>query len=292
MKKIAIVTSERWYRKSREDLHLERALLATGMEPEIVCWTDKRCWHDYDLIILRSIWDYHLHHSAFCTWLYRLQSAGVNLANGATRILQNIHKDQQIALLTDCPVPVVPTQICHNTKETLTASHKLNSPQIVIKPCVSASGFNTFCVDMNRLQAEQELLTAVRHILDKGCPVIVQPFIPAIRSGEISLVYMNGIYSHSVRRFPGVLTERQRSMPVMSVSSTVMKAAGQIISYIHGEDLLYVRVDLIESGSQIFIMELEMGEPDLYLSLDYGEYNPTAAFIKAIQYAAGGNRCI
>ena len=273
MKKIALVTSRRWYRRVYEDLYLEKQLLTAGFSPTIVCWTDQITWESYDLVIIRSTWDYHLYYADFCRWLDDMKQRKVNIANGVEYIRRNIDKTSQLLDFLDIQVSTIPFRVGSKVSQAIADAKELTQ-KVVVKPSISASGYNTYLIDRANKEWESTLATAVEQIILGAKEYILQPYMSAISEGEISLVYFNGTFSHGVRRFPGILTHKQPAIPCCSISESFLNAGRIIMNTFKNDRLLYSRVDLIEQNGEIFIMEVELAEPDLYLSLEYCEDEP------------------
>ena len=98
---------------------------------------------------------------------------------------------------------------------------------------------------------------------------LLQEFVPAIEdSGEISLVYFDGVFSHAVSKQakPGDFRVQQdfggSVAPI--VPSLVLLAFGdRVMTRVNGATL-YARVDLVETPRGPLLMELELIEPELY----------------------------
>ena len=54
---IALITSQKWYMRSRGDISLKETLLQAGIQTQICNWEDDLGWEDFDLLILVSPWD-------------------------------------------------------------------------------------------------------------------------------------------------------------------------------------------------------------------------------------------
>ena len=98
MKRVGIVSCDKWADKISEDLKLRDALNELDVESEIVSWQqplDK----NFDLLILRSVWGYQDDFNNFRRWLLTLDEKGVPLLNDINMILENIQKEKQFNLL-------------------------------------------------------------------------------------------------------------------------------------------------------------------------------------------------
>src|SRR5260221_7235113 len=66
-------------------------LTAAGVEASIVDWSASRDFAEFDLIVLRTCWDYHLRGAEFTEWLRRTAAVGPVLNNLET-VLWNRNK--------------------------------------------------------------------------------------------------------------------------------------------------------------------------------------------------------
>ena len=124
----------------------------------------------------------------------------------------------------------------------------------------------------------------VHQILESGLAVIAQPYINEIKNGEISLVYFNGRYSHAVLRYPGIIGQKKNAVPIKKVSDSILFLGEKVCNAVGADSLLYMRVDIVETKTMPLIMEIEITEPDLYLTLKYySPVNPVENFISEIQ---------
>ena len=104
---------------------------------------------------------------------------------------------------------------------------------------------------------------------------MTQPFMPAIRSeGEWSLIFFVGQFSHAVLKRPK--SGDFRSQPdydahlrALTPPPEALALAQSAIDFIGRDRLLYARVDMVRAEDGGFcLMELELIEPDLYLTYD------------------------
>src|SRR5687768_8849151 len=85
---------------------------AAGLTASVVLWTDPAIpWSEFDLVIIRSPWDYPERPDDFLAWLDRVASV-VPVLNSPELIRWNIDKTylRDIAAISD--VPLVPTTFC------------------------------------------------------------------------------------------------------------------------------------------------------------------------------------
>ncbi|GIV96359.1 MAG: hypothetical protein KatS3mg057_1016 [Herpetosiphonaceae bacterium] len=233
-----------------------------------VAWDDPGVmWSDYRAVIPRSCWDYHLRPAAFAEWLSRLEQHNVLLLNPAPIVRWNMHK-RYLHDLTRQGVPIPPT-VWLASGSTVNLERLLAESgwdEAVVKPCVSATAYQTWRVSRASAVEQQATLNAM---LQQG-DVLVQQFIPQVVStGEWSLIFFNNQYSHAVLKRAKVGDFRvqsdfggttARGEPTASLRA---QAAGILSSL--PEPLLYARIDGVEVDGAFVLMELELIEPALFL---------------------------
>lgn len=261
--KIVIISSDKWKNKCREDKFLMDCLISEGIECEIESWESGVKYNEGDLLILRSPWDYYEKHVEFRKWLCDLRDKHINIANGVSNILVNIDKQRQFLSLLDCEVPLIPFVITDTVDSAIDWYEGKGYQNVVIKPTISASGYGTYLV-----KSKEELCYKFCDIIKTNRNVIIQPFVESINQGEMSLIYIHGVFSHGVIRYPGVISEKKKAVFLTSIDEEWLEAGNKICRYISAEELLYVRIDLVRFEEQISIMEIELSEPDLYFTLD------------------------
>ena len=90
---VAFVTSEALRDLWSDDLGARAALEARGVSVTPTVWTDESIdWTAFDLVVLRSPWDWYQNGTAFRAWLEALEARGVKLENrGAARFLEKTY---------------------------------------------------------------------------------------------------------------------------------------------------------------------------------------------------------
>lgn len=143
----------------------------------------------------------------------------------------------------------------------------------IVKPEISATAFQTWLTSPIEASAQQ---SAFGELCERS-GVILQSFVSEVESeGELSLIFFNKSYSHSVLKqamrgdfrvqeaFGGMARE-------FTPRPAIIAEARKILALI-AEPLLYARVDVVERDGRLVLMELELIEP----SLSFREC-PTAA---------------
>jgi glutathione synthase/RimK-type ligase-like ATP-grasp enzyme len=251
-------------------------LAAAGVETEIVDWRLPGFdFSQFDLVVLRSCWDYHLHGAEFTEWL-RSAADQVRVLNDLDTVLWNQNKFY-LRELEQQGIEIAPT-IFAMGGEAVGASERLQIkswPEVVVKPAVSASAHKTWLMDGTALPPDAELAQQMG-----GGAFLIQKFIPEIQTqGEISFVYIDGVFSHAVLKRPAagdfrVQQEHGGSADPFHPSAALLDQANQIASAVtQVRDSLYCRIDAVVREDKLVLMELELIEPELFLELaeDGGE---------------------
>jgi glutathione synthase/RimK-type ligase-like ATP-grasp enzyme len=269
-KRVALVT----WRGLPEGAESERLLLphlvAAGAEPYIVDWRAANVnFSEFDLVVLRSCWDYHLRGAEFTEWLRRTASS-VPVLNDVKTVLWNRNKfylDELAAM----EIGIVPTLFVNGSDPIASSEwQEIRSwKKSVVKPAVSASAHKTWLFDREAVPGEAELKSKM-----EAQPFLIQQFIPEIETqGEISFIYIDGVYSHAVLKRPApgdfrVQQEHGGSAELFIPPRGLLKQADEIaasVSQVHKS--LYCRLDAVAKDNRLLLMELELIEPELFLGL-------------------------
>ena len=250
------------------------ALTDLGVDPSAQVWDDPRVdWPSYDLVVVRSTWDYTGRREEFLAWA----EAVPRLANPAPVLRWNTDK-RYLAELAAAGVPVVPT--------TFVAPGEAFAPpayEHVVKPTVSAGARDTV-----RFAAGQDSTAHARALLAAGRHVMVQPYQAAVdQAGETAVLLFDGAHSHAARKgpvlVPGLADPGQVSISGSTATAAQLDVARAALAGVPWtEPLLYARVDLVPGadGTPV-LMELELTEPSLFLSSSPGAVERFAAAVVA-----------
>lgn len=254
-----------------------------GIDVTLVPWREPAEWAAYDLVVVRSPWDYQRHTVAFLETLARIDTT-TRLENAFELMRWNLRKTY-LNDLAAAGIPVVPTLWSDGLGPGALVSffRDLGTEELVVKPAVGAAGEDTFRVREDAAPAMQaELLETFR---DR--PLMAQPFVGGVLDrGESSVVWMGGAVSHGVRKTPPAGEFRSQEehgghVEGIPVEGSLADAAARVARFL--EDLgrrlsagaaplppLYGRVDFLPGPDGWLLGELELVEPSLYLRLDEG----------------------
>jgi glutathione synthase/RimK-type ligase-like ATP-grasp enzyme len=274
MAKIAFLTMDSLQGFVAYDSLVRDILLQRGILVDEVSWRARNIdWNRYDMVVIRSPWDYQQAPDDFLAVLTTIEASRASLQNSLEIVRWNVQKTY-LRLLEDAGVTIVPTQWLNSPSITELRSlfESLGSEEIVVKPVVGANADNAFWL---RPDSPAELFRAAATVFQGGI-ALAQPFVHSVTSyGEVSLTFFNGEYSHSVLKTPKsgdfrVQEEHGGQIQSIEPSPELIEFARGSLSPVPGETL-YARADLVylEDGRPA-IMELELIEPSLYVSFDSG----------------------
>ena len=239
------------------------ALRAAGVSTDVVSWDEDRDWGAYELVVVRTPWDYFDRVTQFLEWAARVERE-TSLVNPADVLRWNSHKGY-LAEFTAKSVPTVPTRLVPGpSTDVADQIREVPWEEIVVKPAVDGGARHAW----RGLRDDPSLSRVAERLTDHG-DVVVQPFVPAIVDGERSLVFLGGRFSHAVRKVPKAGDYRsQRHLGGHEVDhepdSAELQVALAAMAAAPGR-LTYARVDLVEWEGAPVLMELEVIEPDLFL---------------------------
>ena len=244
---------------------LAAALAAAGVDARWLAWNDPAtaaAWGAYDLAVLRSTWDYHHHLAAFLAWAEAATRA-TTLLNPVAVVRANAHKGYLLALAAR-GVPVTPTALVAQTRPEPLARLAATRGwrDVVVKPAVSAGSHATYRVRADDPAAEGHLAAVLAH-----GDALVQPYLDAVESsGERALVWIDGAFTHAVRKSPRFSGDAERVTGPLPIADDERAVAARALAPL-AADLLYARVDLCrDAAGAPLVMELELVEPSLFLA--------------------------
>lgn len=271
-----------------DDAPLVAALTARGLEVESPVWNAGDVdWASYDLVVVRSTWDYTDHPRDFRWWAQRVGQSS-RLLNPPQALAWNIDKTYQRALEA-AGLPIVPTIWMDPERNFNARAIHTRFPafgEFVIKPTVSAGSRDTGRYDAGETPSRALAITHVKGLLNAGRHVMVQRYMKNVDTvGETALVYFDGKLSHTVRKGPllqgpyragesqgavneeGATSAHEPSEAELAVAQRVIEALPALVPGAEGGPLPYARVDLIpdDEGNPV-VLELELIEPSFFFA--------------------------
>ena len=256
---------------------VEAAVLARGgFAVEARPWNDIGDVPHFDVVLPLVAWGYQFDVAGWHALLDRLERERCAVLNPVPVLRWNSDK-RYLEELGDKGIATVPTRFVEALDEiALADARRTFGNELVVKPPVSASAYGT-----HRLGAGQAVPAGV-----SGRPMMIQPFLKSVmEEGEYSLIYFDGLFSHSIvkRARPGDYrvqphlggTEVPCDPPPGSrrLSEAALDAAP--------EQTAYARVDLIRlDDGELALIELELIEPSLWLEHAPDEGQSFAAAVR------------
>ena len=279
--KIAILTCEKLPELTLADQQLIPALAKYNIEANAVIWNDKNInWNDFDYLIFRNTWDYFEKEIEFNIWLDQIEKLGIKTLNPIEVIKQNIHKFY-LREMEKQGITILPTVFIDKT-DNLNLAERIPShwKKAVIKPAFSAGSYLTEVFersDIPKINKQYATIASEKELL-------LQEFMPQIQTlGETSFIFFNKKFSHCVNKKPiegdfRVQSQFGGKYNLVQPSQELI-AKAQKIADTFPENLLYARVDGIVIDNNLYLMEIECIEPDLYFNLSEGALDRFVAAI-------------
>ncbi|AXG71104.1 cycloserine biosynthesis protein DcsG [Kordia sp. SMS9] len=268
-----------------EDQLVQDALEAAGFIVKRLAWDDATFdWNLTKYALFRTTWDYFDRFDEFSIWLEKV-SRETTLLNSAKMIYWNIDK-HYLQDLAKKDVAIVPTYFMEkgDTRSLAEIHKELSWTETVVKPCVSGAARHTYKLNLTNIGEHENIY---KELIMKEA-MMLQPFMHQIvTKGEISLIVINGKYTHSILKkakkgdfrvqddFGGSVHEYQASKEEIEFAEKAVQACIELP--------IYARVDMIwDNKNKLAISELELIEPELWFRYNHDAATQLAKGIKEI----------
>ena len=285
MTRVAFVTYAELPLLYDDDRLAADVLRSRDIDVEAVRWDSAEVsWGEFAAVVLRSCWEYHLRTKEFLDWIALMEQGAVPLWNPPSVVRENANKHYLRKLAAE-GVTVPPTVWLEkgDNFELAAILEKQGWPQAVIKPVISMSAYRTWITTPSRAALDE---AEVREMLGKS-GVMIQRFVPEVRTrGEWSFVFFMKEYSHAVLKTPKpgdfrVQQDFGGRVADASPPQTFIDQAQKVVRAVK-EPLLSARVDAVEVGGNLVLMELELIDPVLFLGRHPGAANRFADAIEML----------
>ena len=250
---------------------LIEALAARGIEGVPAVWDDGGVdWFGFDLVVVRSTWDYPARRHEFLAW-----------AESVPRILnppEVLRWNTDKRYLAGLGPQTIPTNFLEPGQPFVVPGFPF-----AVKPSVGAGSIGAARYDA----ADERAREHVARLHAAGQTVMVQPYVEAVDlEDELALHYIGGEFSHAVRKAallprgaePGeglFVAERISATAPSDKERELAERTLDAVPFARHE-LLYGRVDLLPGP---VVLEVEVTEPSLYLGYADGAAARFAAAI-------------
>lgn len=283
---VALATSTGAWEVDEDAPILVPALEAEGVAATPAIWDDPTVdWSTFDLVVLRSTWDYTDRYREFLDWLERIDGL-TTVVNPVATIRWNTDK-RYLDDLAERGVAVVATSFLlaedrpddDGVRGVLVgaldrAPH--DRRELVVKPTVSAGSKDTARYTADQLD---DATAHAQRLLTAGRDVMVQPYLASVdERGETGMVLIDGRFSHAFRKGPlllGGAADVDGLFAVEDISTTTpteaeLALAEQVVAaateVLGGAMPRYARVDVLhDRDGAPALLELELAEPSFFL---------------------------
>lgn len=237
------------------------------MRVDVECWDAPDVdWSVFDLVLIRSPWDYTDRLPEFLEWLGRVDEV-TTLRNplGPMRWSTDKH---YLGELAAAGVPVIATQYVE-----VGGAAQLSGAAWVIKPVVGAGAQD---VAIFRAGEDASAHAHVQRIHQRGVAAMVQPLLSSVAAdGEWPMVFFGGRFSHCANKRvhlpdpngPAPFFAPESNRPWTATADQV-EAAQRCMDEVQARcgALTYARVDLVRGDDgRYLVLEVELVEPSLFL---------------------------
>jgi len=266
-----------WYLQNimKDDFHLQQALTERGITSVRLDWADPTVdWGSFKCLVFRTTWDYYNRAAEFSAWLDKVAKQ-TKLCNPLEIIRWNMDK-HYLADLEKQGIPIVPSVFLEAGSGIIFSDvmKEKGWHEAVIKPCIAGGARLTYRLNFENAAEIQKNLS---EWLEKEA-FILQPFMHQIlEQGEDTLMVMNGVYTHAIKKrakqgdfrvqddYGGSVHHLDPKPEQIKLAEEAMAACGQTLAY--------GRVDMVQDETGHWqIMELEVIEPELWI-----RYHPESA---------------
>jgi len=287
---VALAACDAYLNLDPDDRLLRGALEARGLSTSVVSWTlEDHDWSQVRCCLPRNTWDYAERPRDFHHWIGRADEL-TRLWNPGPVLRWNLHKGYLLEL-EQADVPVLPTALfTPGAPVDLDAElEERGWGRFVLKPAIGATAREACCF------ARSETGRGQRHLdrLLEREDVLLQPFLPSVQTrGELSLVYLEGGFSHAVLKRPSSGDWRSQhdfggstdaALPredEIDIATRAMAVARERAGV--RDELLYARIDLVRDPNDApRLSELELIEPGLYFGWGEGSADRLAGAVFA-----------
>jgi glutathione synthase/RimK-type ligase-like ATP-grasp enzyme len=280
--RVALATCSYFPEGDEDDAGLPAAI---GGEAVFAIWDDPAVdWSTFDLVVVRSTWDYQGRREEFLEWARGL---GDRLVNPVSVLEWNTDK-RYLRELADAGLPVVPTTL-------VAPGEAFAAPggEYVVKPTVSAGSRDTARFrDGDGDAARAAALVDAIHA--SGRTAMVQPYVASVDArGETALLFFDGVFSHAIHKGPLLKPGAAPTSEVFAAETIEPRAATDAeravaarvlehaVARLGIEPPAYARIDLVEdAASAPLLLELELAEPSLFFMGDPGRVSRFGAAIR------------
>lgn len=243
---------------------LTPAFASRGLALEPIDWRAPIAQFDgMAAALIGTPWNYFDLADEFLARLDDLQAASVPVLNSPQVVRWNIEKTY-LRELAERGAPTIPTCWHEDAgrEEVLRALDRFGADSVVVKRQIGGGALGQHRFSRGDLPLKDWRM---------GHATMIQPFLPAIvEEGEISLIFIDGAFSHALRKRAAEGDYRIQSLfggreEAFAPSAVELTQAEAVLAACPFRAPLYARIDMVRLPSgELAVMEAELIEPYLY----------------------------
>lgn len=257
-----------------EDEILHQAFAELGMKTKRIAWDEpSQDWSKVRHLIIRTPWNYFDEFDKFKPWLEKI-SETCNLYNPKEIVFWNLDKIY-LKELESKGIPIPATIILPAKEKPKKSLHayfqELPWKEIILKPRISGAARETYRISRNEVESYEG--TFAQLCLSE--PMMLQEFQESIlEKGEISLVFIQGNYSHAVLKKGKsgdfrVQDDFGGSVGLHQAKPKEINFGVECLNRLKNTPL-YARVDIFYNNhNKLVLGELELIEPELWFRFNH-----------------------
>ena len=268
--KMALLTCTNLPDWEQDDRFFHQILDGANIDWTEVAWDSNANWSDYDLVLIRTTWDYVDRRETFLQRLKEIASETI-LFNSIDIVEWNLQKTY-LKDLEFSGISIAPTVWIEDEVNLRMLMKAKSWNKGFIKPVIGACAVDTKRFSLNGADSVQVWLN---ELLAKGEKMMLQPYLETVETdGEYSAIYFGKRLSHCVQKIPVKGDYRVQDDYGASDHGInpadypdMMQLAETTLQYIHQKfsDVIVIRMDFLKLQSgQFVINEVEMIEPSLF----------------------------
>ena len=274
---VVILTDNRYINPIEKDWYINQVLLEDQLlKTELENYNLKVCkkdwadpvfdWSNTKFAIFRTTWDYFERFKDFFSWLEKTKNK-TKFINSSDIIKWNIDKHYLIDLEKK-GINIASTIFVEKDDKISLKNlfEKTKWKKAVIKPAISGAARHTYLIDFDSYEEYEELF---QKLINEEC-MLFQVFLSDIKIfGEISLILIDGEYTHAVRKIAkkgdfrvqddhgGIVTPHTATISEIEFAKKCIKNCPY--------NPLYARVDIVyDNNKKLSLSELELIEPEVW----------------------------
>ena len=268
--KLALLTCTNLPDWEQDDRFFHQVLDGANVDWTSVAWDSDTDWSTFDVVLIRTTWDYVDRREAFLQRLKEIAAQTI-LCNPIDIVEWNLQKTY-LQDLEDSGISIAPTVWIDERVDLkmLMATNAWNRG--FLKPVIGACAVDTKRFTLEETDGVQVWLD---ELIAKGEKMMLQPYLETVETdGEYSAIYFGQRLSHCVQKIPVKGDYRVQDDYGASDHGIdpaeypeMMQLAETTLQHLQGRfsDVLVTRMDFLQlDDGQFVINEVEMIEPSLF----------------------------